>query len=217
MRHDSRRAGVRQRRPTGALSAAGRGRRYASLDHAAWRPVLFTRLGRTCSTAIRFSSLDRVKSVGSGGFPTHRPDRDTDRGTPALPVVVPRRRSAPPCHPGLVPLLSGLIPAGGARGLSTSGFPTLRASRDTDFGSSASTVAVTGDAPVSPVVTLPRRHGRTRSGHPRPSAGPAFPVMPRCRNAWMPGTSPGMTRGERGGTAATRHRRIGAQAAHAIL
>ncbi len=95
-----------------------------------------------------------------------------------------------PVTAGLAPPLSGLTSADGSRRLSTSGFPPVRASRDTHFGSSASPVAVT--APVSPVVTR-RRHGRTRSGHPRPSAGPAFPFMPRFRNAWMPGTSPGMT------------------------
>ena len=57
--------------------------------------------------------------------------------------------------PGLVPLLSGLIFASGAKGLSTSGFPADRAGRGSDFGTPASPVAVLGLAPPSPTASCP--------------------------------------------------------------
>ena len=87
--------------------------------------------------------------------------------------------------PGLGPRLSGLIPADGARGLSTSGLPTVRAYRDTVFGAPASPRFPRSSPPPSwPDSFRPStscgiavRAGRERAGGP----------------TWMPGTGPGMT------------------------
>ena len=54
--------------------------------------------------------------------------------------------------PGLVPLLSALIFATGAKGSGTSGFPADRAGRGSNFGTPTSPVAVPGLAPLSPTV-----------------------------------------------------------------
>ncbi len=97
----------------------------------------------------RSAGADRQPERRRAGADAHlsqRPSRST-------------RRLPPGVMPGLMPLLSGLIPADGARGLSASGFSTVRASRDTDLR-----------APASPVAVTPQRHGRTRSGHPRLTA-----------------------------------------------
>ena len=64
------------------------------------------RHARNKSIAVRFSRLDRVQGVGTGGFPTHRPDPDTDCGPPATPAFARlpprlRRRHPPPSWPDL--------------------------------------------------------------------------------------------------------------------
>ena len=96
--------------------------------------------------------------------------------------------------PGTSPLLSGLILSGGAKGLSTSGFPADRAGRGSDFGTPASRVAVLGLAPPSPTASCPDLFRAStpcgiavRAGRGRGGGG-----------TWMPGTSPGMTAGGRG-------------------
>ena len=106
--------------------------------------------------------------------------------------------------PGLVPLLSRSIPADGARDMSTSGFSTVRASRDTNFGAPASPVAVTllpavmaGLVPLlSGLSRANRARGLAAGGLPahRPNRGSdcgrlAPPVrVPCCHPGLVPGS-----------------------------
>ena len=88
--------------------------------------------------------------------------------------------------PGTSPLLSGLILSGGAKGLSTSGFPADRAGRGSDFGTPASPVAVLGLAPPSPTASCPDLFRASTPCGIAVGAG-------RGRGGggtWMPGTSP---------------------------
>ncbi len=84
----------------------------------------------------------------------------------------------PSCHPGLVSLLSGLNGLDRAKGIGTSGFPTDRLTRDTDFGALASLPPSCPDlfrASTSCGMAVRAWSGRGGGG------------------TWMPGTSPGMT------------------------
>ena len=61
----------------------------------------------TSSLLSGLTSVDRMQSVGGGGFPALPPDRDTDRGPPASAVLLPL----------LSPQIKSGVTAGGGDGL----------------------------------------------------------------------------------------------------
>ena len=112
---------------------------------------------------------------------------------------------APTVMAGLVPLLSGFIPADGSRGVDISGFPTVRASRDTDFGSPASPRFPRSSSPavmagLVPAIHVSRHRGarregtgrrphvdaRNESGHDDTGGGGGRPHRPRVSPAVTP-------------------------------
>ena len=89
-------------------------------------------------------------------------------------IWMTRRREAriiPLVMAGTSPRLSGLIPADGARGLSTSGLPTVRASRDTVFGAPASPRFPRSSVPAVMAGLVPAIHVLLHRGASREGTG----------------------------------------------
>ena len=124
---------------------------------------------------------DRVQGVGTGGFPAHRPDPDTDCGAPA-------RCGSPPRAPRHFDRSAKRgaeksIRAGGSapKWADFSAPPTLRAGS----GRNDEGVAPTRNLNRTAVDLFRASTSLRRLARARPA--------PRCRKTWMPGTSPGMT------------------------